>query len=190
MGLFLQEYAEKKWLMSQPRRRLISSFELINDTTVTPLLLFYLKLELLCTKIQSFVESTPVKWSNSFVQSTVDTRRQRNKNPNSGVVAETTKLLANSPYDYQIMDRGRHSITRYTNDKKTHAAIKNKMFKRLGYINHQLYEVEIAKSATELKESTTVALFILQYATLRMLELYCIFFTKFYDTDKMEIGTD
>ena len=134
-----------------------------------------------------------MKCSNSFVQSTVDTRRQRDENPNCGVVAETTKLLANSPYDYQIMDRSRHSPTRYTNDKKTHAAINNKMFKRLGYINDQLYEVEIAKSATELKESIIVALFIPQYATLRMLELFCNFFTKSCDTDKyekMEMDTD
>ena len=62
------------------------------------------------------------------------------------------KLLANSWYDYQIMDRSRHSITKFTNDEKTHAANNKKMFKRLGYVNNQLYEVELARSESDHKE--------------------------------------
>ena len=58
-----------------------------------------------------------------FVQSVVDARREGDENPLSGVVAETLGFLGNSSYGYQIMDRSRHTVTKYLNDQKTHKAI-------------------------------------------------------------------
>ena len=55
---------------------------------------------------------------NKFVQSAVNARREGDQNPNSTVVAETMKLLANSSYGYQIMDRSRHTVTKNLNDEK------------------------------------------------------------------------
>ena len=193
IGDLMKEYAEKEGIMAQPRRMLISSFILTNGTIITPLLLFYLKLGLVCKKIHRYVQYTPRKCFNNFVQSAVDARRQGDENPDSSVLAETMKLLANSPYGYQIMDRSRHTVTKYLNDEKTHSAINSKLFKRLNHITDQLYEVELAKPEIEHKEPIIVGFFILQYAKLRMLEHYCNFFKKFCDTDKyeeLEMDTD
>ena len=66
------------------------------------------------------------------------------------------KLLANSSYGYQIMGRSRPTVTKYLSDEKTHGAIDNKVFKRLGSINDQLYEVELVKSEIEHKEPIIV----------------------------------
>ena len=179
--------------MAQPRRRLISSFVLTNGKNITPLLLFYLKLGLICKKIHRFVQYTPRKCFNIFVQSAVDARCQGDENPNSSVVAETMKLLANSSYGYQIMDCSRHTVTRYLTDKKTHSAINIKIFKRLNHITDQLYEVELVKPEIEHREPIIVGFFILQYAKQRMRELYYSFFKKFCDTDKyeeLEMDTD
>ena len=71
---------------------------------------------------------------NNFVQSVVDARREIDENPLSGVVAETMKLLGNSSYGYQIMDRSSHTITKYLNDEKTHKAINEPFFKRLNTV--------------------------------------------------------
>ena len=193
IGNLMKEYAEKEGIMTQPRRMLISSFHLTNGTIITPSLLFYLKLGLVCKKIHRFVQYTPRKCFNNFVQSAVDARRQGDENPNSSVVVETMKLLANSSYGHQIMDRSRHTVTKYLNDEKTHSAINSKMFKRLNHITDQLYEVELVKSEIEHREPIIVGFFILQYAKLRMLELYYNFFKKFCDTDKyeeLEMDTD
>ena len=108
---------------------LISSLTLQNGTLITPLLLFYQQLGLVCTKTHSFVEYNPKKCFNMFVQSAVDARRQGDENPNSSVVAETFKLLANSSYGYQIMDQSQHSVAKYLTDENTHAAINSKLFK-------------------------------------------------------------
>ena len=181
IGDLMKNYAEEERLLTQPRKMLISSFTIQNGTLKTPLLLFCLQLGLVCTKIHHFVEYTPKKCFNSFVQSAVDARRQGDENPNSSVVAETMKLLANSSNGYQIMDRSRHTVTKYLTDKKTHAAINSKMFKQLDHVNVSLDDVELAKAQIEHKEPIIVGFFILQHAKLRMLEPYHNFFTRFCD---------
>ena len=158
----MKEYAEKEGIMSQPRRMLISSLHFKNGTIITPLLLFYLHLGLECTKIHRFVQYTPKKCFSSFVQFAVNARRQGAENPNSSVGAETMKFLASSSYGYHIMDRSRHTVTKYLNDEKTHSAINNKLFKRLNFITDQLNEVELLQSEIEHREPIIVGFFILQ----------------------------
>ena len=118
IGDLMKNYAEEEKLLSQPRKKLISNITLQNGAPITPLLLFYLQLSLVCTKIHRSVEYTPKKRLNSFVLSAVDARRQGDKKPNSCVVAETMKLLANRSYCYQIMDRSRHTVKKYLTEKK------------------------------------------------------------------------
>ena len=120
-------------------------------------------------------------------------RRQGDENPNSSVVAETMKLLAISSYGYPIMDRSRHTVTKYLTVEKTNSAINSKVFKRPNHIIDQLYEVELVKSKIEHREPIIVGFFILQYAKLRMFQLYYNLFKKFCDTNKyeeLEMDTD
>ena len=84
------------------------------------------------------------------------------------------------------MDRSRHTVTKYLNDEKTHSAFNNKFFKRLNFITDQLHEVEIVKLEIEHREPIIVWFFILEYAQLRMLELYYNFLKSFCDTEKYE----
>ena len=186
VGDLTKTYAEEEGKMSEPRKMLISSFILQNGILITPLLLFYLQMGLVDTKTHRFVEYTPKKRFNSFVQSAVDARKKGDENPNSSGVAETMKLLANSSYGYQIRDRSRHTLTKYLNHQKTHAANNSNLFKRLDHMNNSLYEVELAEVQIEHKEPIFVGLVILQYAKLRMLELYYNFFTRLCDLNKLE----
>ena len=123
----------------------------------------------------------------------INARREGDENPLSGVVAETTKLLGNSSYGYQITDRSRHTITKYPNDEKTHKAINEPLFKSLNRVENDLYEVKLMKSTIKHREPIIVGFFILQYAKLRMLELYYNFFDKFCDVnefEELEMDTD
>ena len=56
IGDLIKNYAEEERFLSQPRKMLTSSFTLQNGTLITPLLLFYLQLGLVCTKIHRSVE--------------------------------------------------------------------------------------------------------------------------------------
>ena len=179
--------------MSQPRKMRISSFTLQNGTLNTPLLLFYLQLGLVVTKKHRFLECTLWKRFNSFVQAVVDATGKSDGNPNSVVVAETMKLLVNSSCGYQIMDRSRHTVTKYLSDEKTQAAINSKLFKRLDHMNNSLYEIELAKAEIEHNQPIIVGFFILQYAKRRMLELYYNFFSRICDVnefEELELDTD
>ena len=186
IGLLMKDYADKEGLLCQPRKMLISSYFLGNGTFITPLLLFYLDLGLVCKKNYHFVEYIPIKCCKKFMQSAVNARREADENTNSSVVAETMKLLANSSYGHQILDRSRHTVTKYLSDGKPHAAISTKLFKRLGHINDQSYEVELAKAEIEHREPIIVGFFVLQYAKLRLLEPYYNFFDRFNDINKFE----
>ena len=183
----MKNYAEEKWILPHHRKLLISSFTLQNGTLITRLLLFYLQFVLVNTKIHCFVEYTPNKCFNSFVESAVEARTHGDENPNLCVFAETRKLLANSSYGYQIIDRSQHTVTKYINDKKTQAANISKNFKKLENVNKSLYEVELAKAQIEHKEPFIVGFFLPHYAKLRMLELYCKFFTIFCVVNKGEV---
>ena len=89
-------------------------------------------------------------------------------------------------HGYQIMDRSPQTVTKYLIDEKTHTAINSKLFENLDNKNNSLYEFELAKAQVEHKEPIIVEFFILQYAKLRMLELYYKFLTKFCDVNKFE----
>ena len=186
IGLLMENYAEKEGLLCQPQKMLFSSYFLESGTLITPLFPFYLDLGLVCKKVYRFVEYIPVKCFKNIVQSAVNARREGDENPNSSVVAETMKLLANSSYGYQILDRSRHTVTKCLNDEKTHGAINTNFFKRLDYINDQLYELDLAKAEIEHRELIIVGFFILQYAKFRLLELYYNFFERFCYVNKFE----
>ena len=166
----MNDYAEKEEPLCQPQKLLISSYFLENGTPINLLLLFYLDLGLVCQKIYRFVDYIPVKSFNKFVQSAAIGRREGDENPISSVVAETMKLLSNSSYGYQFMDRSSHTVLKYLSDEKTHGAINTKLFKRLDHINDQLYEIEMAQAEIEHRETIIVGFFILRYAKFRMLE--------------------
>ena len=107
IGDLEKTYAKEEGIRSQPRKMLISSFTLQKEILSTPVLLFYLQLVLVVTKLYRFVEYTPKKCFNGFVQAAVDARRKGDENSISSVVAQTMNLLANSSYGYQNMDRNR-----------------------------------------------------------------------------------
>ena len=132
------------------------------------------------------VKRTPLNCFNNFVQTAVNARREGDENLNCSVVAETMKLLANSPFGYQSMDCGQNTVKKYLNDEKTHENIKNELCKRLFQINDQMYEVEIVKSEIEHKGPINNGFFIPEYAKVRSVELCFNFFEESCDLTMFE----
>ena len=180
----MKQFKEKANNAVQLWRMPISSFFLTNGTIITPLLLFYLEVWLVCRKNHRFLQNTLKKCFNHFVQSAANAGRHGDENPNSSVVAETMKLIPKGSYGYRIMDRSRQTVTKYLTDGKTYSAINSMRFKRLNPISDRLYEVELVKSESEHREPIIVVSFILQYAKQRVLQLSYNFFKNFSDTDK------
>ena len=134
-----------------------------------------------------------MKFFNKIVQSAVNATRQGDEKPNSSAVAETMKILAKSSYGYQIMNRSQHTVTKCLSDDKTHQVVNYRMFKHLGYIGDQLFDVELVKSEIKHQEPINVEIFARQNAKVKMLQVYyklfdyCCVVTKF---EKLEMDTN
>ena len=63
-------------------------------------------------------------------------------------------LLTKSSHGYRIMDRSKHTVRKYLNDEKTHAAINIKLFKKLNHVNNALDGVELSKAEIEYKNQS------------------------------------
>ena len=68
-GEYMKTYAEENDLLKEPQQMLISSFKLTNGTLITQLFNFHLEFGQQCTITHRFVQYTPRKVFNSFVQS-------------------------------------------------------------------------------------------------------------------------
>ena len=81
-------------------------------------------------KNHGFVEYTPRKCFNNLLES----RREGDEKPHSGVVAETMKLHGNNSRVYQFKDRFRHTITKYLGNERIQKATNETTFKRLNVV--------------------------------------------------------
>ena len=84
----------------------------------------------------------------------MDARRPRAENPNSSVVAETMKLLANSSYGFHIMDGSRYTVTFYLNDEKTDASTNSKLFKKVNHIKMQYMKLNSRRQRLNTKNQS------------------------------------
>ena len=105
----MKEYAEKGGLLSQLRRCLYRAISWRMEQSLhrcSFLFGFGTRLQ----KNYRFLQYTPMKCFNNFVQSLEIAGREGDENPKRSVVAETMKLLLNSSYGYQIVDWSRHTV--------------------------------------------------------------------------------
>ena len=84
------------------------------------------------------------------------------------------------------MHGGRWTLTKYLSDGETHAAINSKMIKKLHTVSNSEREVELVKAYIENKEAVIAGFSFRQFAKVRILEVYYVFFTNFYDVNKFE----
>ena len=154
---------------------------------MTPLLQFYLKKGLVLNQVYWFIQYTPENCFGSFVNSVVEARREGDKNISSSVVAETMKLIGNSSYGYQIMDRSKQSKTQYVVGAEVDKLVNERSFKNLIVLLSSIYEDENVKSEVNHKEPIIVGFPILQYGKLTMLHLFYNFFQLFRDSQKYEL---
>ncbi len=181
IGSHMESYAVEHNELPKPRRMLISSFYQKNGSFITPMAKFLLELGAVITHVYRFVQYQPDRCFAKFVQDVVDSRRAGDENSSSAVQAETMKLLGNSSYGYQLLDRRKHKTVQYAADDTIHKLINKSNFHSYDEITDSVYEVTMSKKTILHKDPIVLGYFILQYAKLRMLELYYNFLDRFCD---------
>ena len=162
IGSHMKNFAHDHNLLQNRRRRLISSFYRKRGPLITPLLQFSLEKGLVLNQVYWFIQYTPENCFESFVNSVVEARRAEDKNTSSSVVAETTKLIGNYSYGYQIMDGYQQSKTHYIVGAEVDKLVSHRNFKNLSVLTSSFYEVEKVKSEVEHREPIIFGFFILQ----------------------------
>ena len=96
IGDFMRQYAEKRKLLSTPRRTLIASYFGKEILLATPLLKWYMENGLELTEVYLVVQYRPEACFETFVDHVADARRKGDNDPTQSIVADTFKLLGNS----------------------------------------------------------------------------------------------
>ena len=174
----MQEHAEKQGIKSQQRWLSFSCFELTSGTITTTLPLFTWSWCSFSQKITPRCVHHGGTFERFFAiccQCSLSTRWEiqfQRFCRNNDLACQQLAWLSNdgldSPFSCSVDEQWKNTF-RY----------QEKMFRRTGHINDQLYEAEFAEPGNEQKEPTIVGFFILQNANLRMLELHYFFFQNF-----------
>ena len=125
----MREYEERFKLLSRPRKTLISRFKLERGPIITHFSYFVWKKGVILKDICWFLQYTPRRCFQSFVQNVVDARREGDRNKDSTAVDETMRLIGNSSYGYPIIDRSLHTSTKYVKGSQADKFINNRFFK-------------------------------------------------------------
>ena len=187
IGPLMENFARQNKVMSQPRRCLIGSYFGKKILLTTPLLHWYLEHGLKVTKIYSVIEWKPSKCFKAFGDAVSEARRDGDKDPAKGLIAETMKLLGNSGYGKTVTNKEMHRDVKYVYPCQASSLVNEKRFRQQNIISDQLVEVEMMKQTIRLDLPIQIGYFVYQYAKLRMLEFYYDFLDKYLDRKDFEM---
>ena len=109
IGAHMQAHIREYQLSDQPRRLLVGGMKARQILLATPLLQWYLKHDLVVTKIYQVVEFQQQRCFRKFVKEVSDARRQGDTDQDTAIIADTMKVIGCSGYGSLIMDKTKHS---------------------------------------------------------------------------------
>ena len=185
----MQAHIWEYQLSDRPLRLLVGGMKARQILQTTPLLQWYLKHGLVVTKLYQVVEFQQQRCFREFVKEVSDARRHGDDDPDTGIIADTMKVIGNPVYGSLIVDKTKHSDVKYVQgENETCLKINDPLSRNLECLDQeeQFYEVEMAKRKISLDLPIQLGYFILQYAKLRMLEFYYDFMDSYVDRSDFE----
>ena len=193
-GKHMQDFVENENLSKNPRKLLIGGMKGEHLLLATPLLKWYLEHGMCVTKIHEVVEYNSAECFKQFMKDVTQARVDGDRNTSLAVQADTMKLIGNSAYGSMIMRKENHTTVIYTKQTKKATKLVNcPYFKKLTEIGNDIFEIEKERKSVKLDMPIQLGYFILQYAKLRMLQLYYDFFDVYLnrtDFEYLEMDTD
>ena len=119
----------------------------------SPLLQWYLKHGLVVTKIYQINEFEKDLCFQKLVWDIRDARRQGDIDADTGIIADTMKLIGTSGYGSLIMDKTKHRAVKYIQgENETCQKVNDPLFQKLECLDEeeQIYEKEMAKRKIKL----------------------------------------
>ena len=193
IGPHMQQYAEDRNIMSQPRNALIGSYFGGEILLSSRLAKWYLEHGLVISKIHRAVEYEPVKCFEKFAEEVSHARRQGDADPNKAILAQTFKLLGNSGYGKTLENPFKYERIKYVRDEGLEPLVEDPLFKGFSEVDDALFEVSLLPKKIVWSNCIHIGFMVYSYAKLRMLQFYfdCVlYFIDERDFVMLEMDTD
>ena len=170
---------KKKTRGQRERRRerwhrvmLVGSYRGNKILLATPLLRWYLDHGIEVLHLYQIIEYDPIPCFRRFGDAVSTARREGDVHSHKTIIVDTMKLLGNSGYGKTITNVDRHRDVSYCTEKAASLMVNDKRFRQLDIVVDDAYEIEMNKKTVNYTLPVHVGFFVLQYAKMRMLQLY------------------
>ena len=172
LGPFMRRYADEHNIMTTPQRMLVGSYRGDKILLATPLLRWYLDHGLEVMHVYQVIEYDPNTCFRRFGDAESTARREEDVHSHKTIIADTMKLLGNSSYGKTITYVDRHRDVNHCTEKAASLKVNDRRFRQLDIVVDDAYEIEMSKRTVTYTLPVHVGVFVLQYAKMRMLQLY------------------
>ena len=160
LGPFMRRYADEHNIMTTPRRMLVGSFRGDRILLVTPLLRWYMDHGLEVMHVYQVIEYDPIPCFRRFGDAVSTARREGDVHAHKTIIADTMKLLGNTGY------------VNYCTEKVASRMVNDRRFRQLDIVLDDAFEIDMSKRTVTYALPIHVGFFVLQYAKMRILQLY------------------
>ena len=188
IGDTMQQYIEEKNLSKLPRRQLVAGRKASRVLLTTPLLNWYLKYGLVVTKVYQAVEWQFQRCLKKFCMEITSERRQASQDPSRAAHANKQKLTGTSAYGATLLNKEKFNNIYYVGENEALLKHNDPKFRSSTYIGDGIYEVQMAHKVMKNDIPKQIGLFVLQYATLRMLQFYYDCLDRYLDRSDFEMA--
>ena len=190
-GKHMQRFVEEQGLSKKERTLLVGGMSAQKILLHSKLLKWYLNHGMHISHIYEVIEFTPTNCFKEFTSTITYARREAETDPTKQIIGQTFKIIGNSAYGSMLMDKLKHNEIKYVKGvEEAEKMINSKRFKKLSTLDEEeeLYEVELRKKVLHMNIPLQIGFTILQFAKLRMLEMYYDFIDYFFERNHFELG--
>ena len=192
VGSHMRKYCRKVTRKVGVKKALISSMWGKGCIMLTPLLKKYVEMELIIDDIEFIMEYNPKKCFKWFQDKVVHDRRMADLDPNWRIRGETSKTKGNCAYGRTLMDKSKHTSTRFITGSNISNHVNNPLFKHMVELQDDIFEVTKKKKTCIYDLPIQIGIAVYSYAKLNLISFW-EFINKFLVNDLyqlMECDTD
>ena len=166
VGECMQQYAKDHPIIDVPQHLLVASHFGEKIRLQTPHVQWYLEHGLVITHIYNIVEYIPNAAFSSFMTQIAQCRLEGDRNKDKALIAEMSKLIANSSYGRMITNKEKHHDIVYIDESELSTEIIDNYFYGLTELPDGYYKAEKTRKKINLDLLFHISVFILNYAKL------------------------
>ena len=166
----MQEYAKEFGLMKNGWKCLVASYFGEKIMLSTDYIKWCLDHGLIVTKCYQFLSYKKAQPFKDFLDFVTENRRRGDIDKSLSVIAETSKLIGNSAYGIQLINKAKFENTLFVDEKKVDKKINSPMFRSYDVVDDKVYEINMAKRKIVHDEPILVGFTVLNNGKQRMLE--------------------